>query len=271
MNDLVLFLSDQKAKVDALLDAALPKGRPERLKEAMRYAVFAGGGGKRIRPILTLLTAEAFKPGSSPAEFAAVAVELFHSYTLVHDDLPAMDDDDLRRGVDTVHRKYGEWTAVLAGDALQALAFSMLARSESFRLREMVGLMASVGQTVVDGQTEDILCGAKATQDQLFYIHLHKTADLIAAACGLGSLAVDADSAVPMDFGRNLGLAFQIVDDLLDSDSDELSIVNLMDKPSAERLAADYTDAAFAALGRFPVGGTDKLAQLAGFLLKRTV
>lgn len=270
MNDLRAFLSDQKAKVDSLLEDSLPKGRPKQLAEAMRYAVFAGGGGKRIRPILTSLTAEALAADSESAGFAAVAVELFHTYTLVHDDLPAMDDDDLRRGVETVHRKYGEWTAVLAGDALQALAFSVLAKSVSPRLREMVGLLASVGQTVVDGQAEDILYGSKATEDQLFYIHLHKTADLIAAACGLGALAVNADPVAPMDFGRNLGLAFQIVDDLLDSDSGELSIVNLMDKPSAERLAADYTRAASAALGRFPVGETDMLAQLSRHLLDRT-
>lgn len=271
MSDLQLFLFEQKQKINLLLETFLPSGRPEQLADAMRYAVFAGGGGKRIRPILTLLTAEALGDDPKSAGYAAAAVELFHTYTLVHDDLPAMDDDEFRRGVETVHKKYGEWTAILAGDALQALAFSVLAKSESLRFREMVRLLASVGQTVVDGQAEDILYGAKATENQLFYIHLHKTADLIATACGLGALAVNTDPTVPMDFGRNLGLAFQIVDDLLDADPAELSIVNLMDRSAAERLAGDYTRAASSALERFPGGSSDKLARLAGFLLARTV
>ena len=213
--------------VEETLDEVLPQAseRPAVLHEAMRYAV--GAGGKRIRPVICLAAAAAAGGDPLDARYPAAAIELLHNYTLVHDDLPAMDNDVERRGKPSVWVKFGEANAILAGDALQALAFRVAARSPRNvpAILDELGLRA-VG--VVRGQVEDLVlakakeAGASADSETVDFVYEHKTADLFVAAATMGALAVGA-SADAVDrlrrFALNLGLAFQYEDDLLDGDS----------------------------------------------------
>jgi geranylgeranyl diphosphate synthase type II len=226
--ELKQYLAERADMVNTALDAALPppEAEPRRLHEAMRYTVFPGG--KRLRPGLCLLAAEAVGRDPACAMPAAVAVELLHTYTLIHDDLPCMDDDDLRRGRPTCHKVYGEANAVLAGDALQALAFGCLAQAPppapyapGRLVQELAEAAGSRG--VIGGQVVDIALAAGETppaRDVLDYVHLHKTALLFRAALRMGAMAAGAD---PNDlerlttYGTNVGLAFQLTDDLLDA------------------------------------------------------
>lgn len=220
------FLTTAARRVDARLDAVLPAARtgPGRLHEAMRYSVFAGG--KRLRPALALAAAQAIggpRAATAALPFAA-ALELVHTYSLIHDDLPSMDDDDLRRGKPTSHRVFGEATAILAGDALHSLAFSSLlegvadaktARALGVELSRAAGVGGMVG-----GQSEDLAAeGLAPDAKRLERLHRGKTAALFAAACVGGGLVAGATRA-RLDslraFGLELGLAFQIVDDVLD-------------------------------------------------------
>ena len=208
--------------------AAFPSGCPDRLAEAMRYALLAPG--KRLRPGLVLMAAEAAGGQHDVAMPAAVAVEMIHAYSLIHDDLPAMDDDELRRGRPTVHVAFDEATAILAGDALQAEAFGVLARSidqpditaEGLRiLADAAGSAALVG-----GQADDLAAelGGTRTAEQLESIHRRKTGALISAAVDLGGLLAAAPNStrrILADYAKDLGLAFQVVDDLLDFTADE--------------------------------------------------
>lgn len=220
------FLLTALARVDAHLDRVLPKAGtgPGRLHEALRYSVFAGG--KRLRPALALAAAEAIggkRAATAVLPFAA-ALELVHTYSLIHDDLPSMDDDDLRRGKPTSHRVFGEATAVLAGDALHSLAFSSLlasvrdatlARALALELATAAGVDGMVG-----GQSEDLAAeGARPDEARLERLHRGKTAALFAAACvggGHAAKATRAQLAALRAFGLELGLAFQIIDDVLD-------------------------------------------------------
>lgn len=221
--DFPALFDSRRRQVDAWLDAFLPPAstRPAVLHEAMRYSVMAGG--KRLRPILALTAAEAFGGDAGAVARAACALELFHTYTLIHDDLPCMDDDDLRRGLPTCHVKFGEANALLAGDALLTLAFEWMAASP--RPAECVLELARCGGSggVVGGQVED-LAAESLTPDEatLRYIHLNKTAKLLRASLRVGGLCAGATSA-ELDalgrFGDALGLAFQIVDDILDETS----------------------------------------------------
>jgi geranylgeranyl pyrophosphate synthase len=221
------YLETRRVDVDRALEALLPQaaGPAARLHEAMRYAVF--GGGKRLRPALALAVGEAL--GGAPADLLApaAALELIHTYSLVHDDLPAMDDDDLRRGRPTVHRAYGDAEAILAGDALLTLAFEVLATQpagplHAGRRAEAVALVARAAGAagMVGGQTADLEAErTTAGLDALAWIHAHKTGALIAASAELGALHAGAsaeDRAAFARFGRDLGLAFQIADDILD-------------------------------------------------------
>jgi geranylgeranyl diphosphate synthase type II len=228
--DLQSYLADNKRRVDSTLDSLLPaaNGPAATVLEAMRYAVTAGG--KRLRPILAMAACEACGGTVEDVIEPAAAVELIHTYSLIHDDLPAMDDDDLRRGRPTVHRAFGEAEAILAGDALQALAFEILAtrpvgadrssrRNEAVRvLAAGAGVAGMVGGQMADLSAERSPVGA----DGLEWIHRRKTGALLAASAELGAIhagASDADRAALAEYGRALGLAFQIADDILDCTS----------------------------------------------------
>ena len=222
--------SDLKA-VEVALGSHLvsAEGRPERLLAAMRYAVM--GPGKRLRPRLALLAARACQGDSTCAIPAACAVELIHAYSLVHDDLPAMDDDDLRRGRPTVHRQFDEATAILVGDALQALAFEALAVgiSDSDRAaRCCLELATTAGASgLVGGQADDLAAGNEIASDDvnqrlahLHHIHSRKTGRLIVASLRLGAIASggsETEIKGLTKFGESLGLLFQVTDDLLDT------------------------------------------------------
>lgn len=216
-------VSEMQAAIDTALHDHLP-GSSElapRLVDAMRYAVL--GGGKHIRPLLTCATATSLGAPLDHALAPGCAVEFMHAYSLIHDDLPSMDDDDLRRGQPSCHRAFDEATAILAGDALQAIAFECLgsARGLSAETRiEMVGALAgSVGYAgMVGGQARDMAATGTALElDQLRAMHAAKTGALISVSVRLGVLIANDGEAPGLDaFGEHLGLAFQVVDDLLD-------------------------------------------------------
>ncbi|MDP3849862.1 MAG: polyprenyl synthetase family protein [Luteolibacter sp.] len=219
------YLAASAAEVDAAMDAFLPKAkqRPAAIHEAMRYAVFAGG--KRLRPVLCLAAAEACGGTFSAALAPACAVELMHTYSLVHDDLPAMDDDDLRRGRPTCHKVYGEGMAVLCGDALLTEAFIVLAKTPAtkrYGVREYIAELAETGgsKKLIGGQVMDLEGeGKKLTKRDLVRIHEAKTAALLITSLRLGAMSANATPAkldALTKFGHNLGLAFQIIDDILD-------------------------------------------------------
>jgi len=212
-----------RAAVEAALDGYLPPetGPFARLNAAMRYSVFAGG--KRLRPALTLECCEVAGGAAEDAMPCACAVEMIHTYSLIHDDLPAMDDDDLRRGRPSCHRRFDEATAILAGDALLALAFETAARTGADAVaREVVRTLAAAAGPgcLVGGQMLDMAGCDDAGIETVEATHEHKTADLIAASCRVGALAARGgpDDAVASleEYGRALGLAFQIADDVLD-------------------------------------------------------
>jgi geranylgeranyl diphosphate synthase type II len=217
--DLDGYLKQATADTDAAMDRLLPSEneRPGTIHAAMRYCVFAGG--KRLRPVLCIAAAEACGGKREDALVAACAVELMHTYSLVHDDLPCMDDDDLRRGRPTCHKVYGEGMAVLCGDALLTEAFAVLARSKSV---EMIAELASAGgsRKLIGGQVLDLEGEGKSfSLAELIRIHEAKTAALLTTSIRLGAMSAGADSeqmAALTKFGRALGLAFQVIDDILD-------------------------------------------------------
>lgn len=226
MFDLSAYLETQRRWIDSELDRHLPDDhvRPESLHTAIRYCMFSGG--KRIRPILGLAAQALFSEPDEERLLPLLAVEAFHTYTLIHDDLPSMDDDDLRRGQPTAHIAFGEAMAILAGDALLTLAFEWMAQSiaPSPWLPGQYGLeLAEAGghRGVIAGQVEDLRATADTADagDLVEFIHLHKTAALIRAAVRIGAMAGGADhdalEALTL-YGCKLGLAFQVTDDLLD-------------------------------------------------------
>jgi len=279
--------------VIADLDGTRP---PERLREAMAWALLAGG--KRLRPMLALVVAEAVgRDGDSRALAtpAAVALELVHTYSLVHDDLPALDDDDLRRGRATVHRAFDEGTAVLVGDALLTDAFLVLARAERHAALQVAELAAAAGSAgMVAGQHDDIEAEGRAASTTslaaLHEIHRKKTGRLFAAATALGALAVGRDDVVveARRFGAALGFAFQVQDDVLDVvgdvekggkvrgrdiKHDKLTTVRLLGLDGARALATRAADDAVAAATALldKAGARDeRLAALARFATDRT-
>ncbi len=226
--NITAYLSDKKKAVDDFLERALPPESvpPQNLHRAMRYSLFAGG--KRVRPILAIAAFEAVGGKSKAIVLVASSLELIHTYSLIHDDLPAMDDDDYRRGKLTNHKVFGEAVAILAGDALLTLAFDLLSQNRIARevspktliqivqeLAEGAGHLGMIGGQVADIESE----GKKVSQTELEYIHRHKTAALIRAAIRIGGLlggAEKADLAALTQYGEDIGLAFQIVDDVLD-------------------------------------------------------
>jgi geranylgeranyl diphosphate synthase type II len=243
--------------IEKALDKLLSEARPAVLFDAMRHAVLSGG--KRVRPQICLSAAVAVGGRVEDAINPACAIELLHSYTLVHDDLPSMDNDTQRRGLPTVWAKYGEANAILAGDALQSLAFRAAAMAPRNSDR-IVAELADAGVGVVRGQVEDL------DGDDVDFIYRHKTADLFVAAAVMGAYAgggSDADVERLRSYAMNLGLAFQFEDDLLDGDSP-------YSKDETERRISDLTAAAVAALDGLP-GDTSFLASLAERLVGRSV
>ena len=204
---------------------------PEKLSEAMRYSVV--NGGKRIRPILVYLTAEALGADLRLADKPATALELIHAYSLVHDDLPAMDDDDFRRGKASCHKQYDEATAILAGDALQTLAFQVIADTDKLSATIRIALISDLAKAVgvdgmVSGQALDL---SHENNDvdlkELKHMHDLKTGALITTSVRFGGLVAEADKttlALITDFGKALGLAFQIRDDILDATGNDSDI-----------------------------------------------
>ena len=257
------------------------------LQEAMRYSLLAGG--KRVRPVLTCAFAELFGGEWEKAVPLGCALELIHTYSLIHDDLPCMDDDDLRRGKPTCHKVYGETLAVLAGDALQPEAFAILAAAEGLSAQQRIDAVAVLaraagGDGMVAGQVLD-LDGKCRSREQVEYLHSLKTGAMIAAAAELGCVAANAapeQRQAARDYAREVGLAFQIRDDMLDviadagefgkpigSDREEgkTTFVDMIGLDGCEREVAACTGRAKAALSDFP--GNGFLLELADQLAER--
>jgi len=223
--NLKTYLIARQKLIDRALDRYLPRAntKPVTLHKAMRYSLFAGG--KRLRPILCLAAAEACRGNIDDALPLACALECIHTYSLVHDDLPSMDNDDFRRGRPTCHKVFGDGIAVLAGDALLTVAFEIVSKAKptlsydiSTLLREIA--VAAGSQKLIAGQVADLEAeGKKVKRDQLQFIHENKTAAILRSSVRLGAMSANADarklSAITR-FGQRLGLAFQFIDDILD-------------------------------------------------------
>ncbi len=243
--DFSKYLAEKKALVEKELDIALGPERPEFLREAMRYSLLAGG--KRLRPILCVAACELAGGKAEQALPTAVALEMIHTMSLIHDDLPAMDNDDLRRGRPTNHKVYGDAIAILAGDALLTRAFEMVSlRSPEVppeRLIKIVGELSLVAGApgLVGGQVVDLECEGKEVDLQtLEFIHLHKTGALLKACVICGALVAGAEKAL-IDaleiYAKGIGLAFQIIDDILDVTASS----DVLGKTAGKDLIADKT------------------------------
>ncbi len=226
--DICSYLEVRATLIQAALEKQLPaeSTRPVDLHKAMRYSIFAGG--KRLRPILCLAAAEAVGGDPAPAILPAIALEALHTYTLIHDDLPAMDNDSLRRGKPTCHVLFGEATAILAGDALLTLAFEWLAQTQApppYPPNQLVAELAGAAgsQGVIGGQVEDLTAeGQPVNDERVQYIHRHKTAALLRASVRMGAImqgATPPELEALSRYGENIGLAFQIIDDILNETS----------------------------------------------------
>jgi geranylgeranyl pyrophosphate synthase len=226
MADIEEFLSAARSTVDCMLDQIVPAAEiePNRLHEAIRWSLFAGG--KRIRPALVLAVGQIFDVSAEQLTAAAAAIEMIHTYSLIHDDLPAMDDDDLRRGKATCHKQFGEATAILAGDVLQTLAFKAVVNDENLppntriKLISIIAAAAGTPDGMVAGQHRDIDAEGKALSiAEIHQIHRGKTGALITASALAGAIigkALDDELLAIETYASNLGLLFQITDDLLD-------------------------------------------------------
>jgi len=272
-------------RLAALVEARAGKG-PPRLLEATRYALL--GGGKRLRPALVLASCEAHGGDASDGSLAmrfAVALEAIHTYSLVHDDLPAMDDDDLRRGRPTVHKAWDEATAVLVGDGLQSLAFEHLLSGDEPAAAPLGRLLARNAWLMVEGQARDIAGeGQRLSEAEVTELMSTKTGALLATSVAGGALAAGASAEAVYPWGLKLGLAFQIADDLLDLTADTATLGKRAGKdaaagkstlpalvgiPEARRRAGALLDEALTALA--PLGArAEALSGLARFVIART-
>jgi len=287
MNDLPAYLKNLVETVNARLEVLLPpaKERPAKLHEAMRYSVFAGG--KRLRPALCIAACEACGGTVVQALPAACALELLHTYTLIHDDLPAMDDDTLRRGQPTCHIQFDEATAILAGDALLTMAFEVLADQPHGGALTLELARAAGSRGVIGGQMEDIDAEGKTPDTNLVeYIHRNKTAALIRAACVMGGISAGTDQQTLEQlarYGENAGLAFQLADDLLDESAtvEELGkdigsdrAKGKMTWPAVHGIEKTVADAKWfegkAIASLRGLKNPARLEQLAGFIVRRT-
>jgi farnesyl diphosphate synthase len=282
-----------QARMEAALARLLPAAKiaPRRLHEAMRYATLEGG--KRVRPLLTFAAGDLAGATPERLEIAAAAVELIHAYSLVHDDMPCMDDDVLRRGKATVHVEFDEATAMLVGDALQSLAFQLLsdspiAQSADAQL-EMVGTLAHAAGSrgMAGGQAIDLESTGKALAlTELEFMHIHKTGALIRAAVVLGALCGSLDPgarAYLERFAKCIGLAFQVMDDVLDSEASTATLgktagkdakqgkptyVSVLGAARARAFAEELRAGSLAALASFDDRAL-RLRQLADFMVLR--
>ena len=294
--DFTTKLNQLISEVETSLDQLVPahtgiEAGPARIHDAMRYSLQAGG--KRLRPVLAMSAASLFRAQASALP-AAIAIECIHTYSLVHDDLPCMDNDDLRRGRPTAHKQFDEATALLAGDALLTHAFLLLSthyaadpRLATALVRELADAAGSA--RLVGGQMHDLLAEKKAdaTAAELEFIHLNKTAAMLEASLVMGGLVGGTGETALAHLrsaGRHLGLAFQIIDDVLDATADSSTLgktagkdakagkttyVSLYGIEAARRMAKEQTDAALGALRALP-GDTTFLLWLAQSMLART-
>ena len=285
------FLSNTRDRLESALDAALPAAdlEPHRLHQAMRHAVL--GGGKRLRPALVLAASECCEGSVETAMPAAVAVELIHAYSLVHDDLPAMDNDELRRGRPTCHIAFDEATAILAGDALQTLAFETLGTTSAApaQVLEMMRVLAEASghRGMAGGQALDLdATGEQPSVEALETMHRRKTGALIEASLVLGATAAGAGHAsigALRQFGRAIGLAFQVQDDILDvegsaektgkpqgsdSNQNKATYTALLGIEGARQRLESLSQSANDALGKVQ-GNTELLGALARFIVQR--
>ncbi len=285
---------DTVALIEVELNNLLPAAAapPEKVHHAIRWSVFAGG--KRFRPALVLATGEAFGATTKALIQTACAFEMIHTYSLIHDDLPSMDDDDLRRGRPTCHVRFGEATAILAGDALQTLAFRTIAEDENLDVTTRVALIAELARAsgtpegMVAGQALDMEAEARQVNAaELEAIHRHKTGALIVAAARCGAIighATDAELNAVTAYGSHLGLLFQITDDLLDvtasaedlgktpgkdAESRKATYPGLYGIEDAREAAAKAHRAACEALDRID-RPTEALRSIVDFILNRT-
>jgi farnesyl diphosphate synthase len=297
--DFQSWVAARQSKFEEVLRELLPRAEisPQRLHEAMRYAVL--DGGKRVRPLLAFAAGELAGADVARVNVAAAAVELIHAYSLVHDDMPCMDDDVLRRGKPTCHVQYDEATALLVGDSLQTLAFQLLAEhrlsEDAQRQLEMIKLLAvaSGSRGMVGGQAIDLASvGKSLTLPELEFMHIHKTGALIRAAILLGAHCGSVSSAQPISaenlekldrFGKLIGLAFQVVDDLLDCEADTATLgktagkdadnakptyVSLLGIHDARDMAHRLHSEALGALADFG-DAAQRLRELADFIVLR--
>ena len=287
------YLRARQKVIDRALDRYLPKTstKPVTLHKAMRYSLFAGG--KRLRPILCLAAAEACRGNVDTALPLACAVECIHTYSLVHDDLPSMDNDDFRRGRSTCHKVFGDGIAVLAGDALLTIAFEIVSNAKpalrydiSILLREIA--VAAGSRKLIAGQVADLEAeGKRVKRDQLRFIHENKTAAMLKSSMRLGAMSANADArklSAITQFGEQLGLAFQVIDDILDvTQTSEIlgksagkdvaakkatypAVIGLeKSRGEARRLTRQAHDA----LSVFQEGDAEALHALANYLLER--
>ena len=285
---------DRQDRIERTLNGLLPAAElaPARLHAAMRYAVL--GGGKRVRPLLAYGAGELSGAEERRVDRAAAAVELIHAYSLVHDDLPCMDDDVLRRGKPTVHLEFDEATALLVGDSLQSLAFQVISEQpmtdDAGRQVEMVGLLARAcgSRGMAGGQAIDLdATGKTLAVTELEFMHVHKTGALIRASVALGANCGGALSQKQLSgldhFGKFIGLAFQVVDDVLDAQSSTATLgktagkdarnnkptyVSVLGLEGARKFAMELRDDALRALDALPWNG-GRLRQLADFIVLR--
>lgn len=289
---LSVYLRDRQKLIEQALNGFLPRAttKPATIHKAMRYSLFAGG--KRLRPILALAAAEACGGAPEKALPAACAVECVHTYSLIHDDLPCMDDDDLRRGRPTSHKVFGEGIAVLAGDALLTIAFEILAQAEPTSRYKVAALItelatASGSRWLIAGQVMDLEGeGKKISGEQLRFIHRAKTAALLTTSIRLGAMSANATEQklqALTEFGQSLGLAFQIIDDILDVtqtteklgktagkdvEATKATFPALFGLEKSRAEARRLTEAAHASLKPFGEKATP-LRQIADYLLSR--
>ncbi len=288
------YIAFQQKRVDAALGRWVPEEAqdPSLIHKAMRYSLFAGG--KRVRPLLAIAAAEAVSESTDSVENAACALELIHTYSLIHDDLPALDNDDLRRGRPTCHKVFGDAMAILAGDALLTLAFEVLAKLhgvDAQRRIQLVAELATASGTVggmIGGQVNDIQGeGQPPTAALLDSIHRAKTGALLRASVRMGAIyagAGEAKLAALTDFGEHVGLAFQIVDDVLDVEQSSEALGKTAGKDAQQQkitfpavygletsraMAEQERSAAHAALADFGERA-DRLKQLADLIIQRT-
>jgi len=293
-DDFQVWARDHQSRIETSLETILPatKLSPERLHDAMRYSVL--GGGKRIRPLLAFAAGELSEADEERVTIAAVAVELIHAYSLVHDDLPCMDDDVLRRGKPTCHIEYNEATALLVGDSLQSLAFQLLAEyrladTPQVQLDMIKHLAQAAGSRgMAGGQAVDLeSVGKTLNLPELEFMHIHKTGALIRAAVMIGACCGNDMSDAQLEtldhFAKYIGLAFQVVDDVLDTeattatlgktagkdaDNNKPTYVSILGVKQARELAEQLRQDAYQALEIFGKAAT-RLQQLTDYIIQR--